>query len=211
MARVSAQTILKTSDNIAANFVTNTMYFDFDEFQAVDKVDLATQQVGPQIAVMYNAMNAVLAGLQQTGHRTKFVDIDGPAPQYPFYEHMWDFTAPLDQNQLPPECAIVSSFEAAQVGGINQASRRGRIFLGPIPQSRVENDGRVTDAARTNIATAMKAFNDDQDTAGFSGWTWQVYSRTLNSMARVEMGHVDNNFDTQRRRSVESTARSIWT
>lgn len=211
MARISAQVILKTSDNIAANFVTNTYYFDLDEDSSVgnDRAFL-TGEVNNALTALYEDMLAMFGGLQTTGHRIKYVDIDEPKPQYPYEERMFDFSAATDQNQLPSECCIVSSFEAEQTAGVNQASRRGRVFIGPIATSRKETDGRVNDGGRANIAAAFDTFSSKQDTAGPSGWKWVVYSRKLDSMSQVVQGHVDNAFDTQRRREVNSTARTVW-
>lgn len=213
MANISATVILKTTDNIAANFCTNTYYFDVDEDTGAPGGDLESQTNTIALALkgLYESFSTRLSGLQATGHRIKFVDIDGPKPQYPYQENMFDIDTTLAPNQLPSECCIVSSFEAEQVAGVNQASRRGRVYIGPLADSAVDNAGRVTDAARSAIASGFNAFWDDQDGAGFSGWKWMVYSPTLDALAQVKMGHVDNAIDIQRRRGVAATFRSVWT
>lgn len=212
MARVSAQVILRTTDNIAANFATNTFHFDIDEDPGLDndKERICDEEITPAIAALYDSFRAsTLGGLQIGGHRIKYVDIDDPAPQYPFVESVWDFPSGVAQVLLPSEVCIASSFEGVRVAGVNQASKRGRLFLGPLNVNANDN-GRVDAAARTAIANGFKAFKDSTDDAGFSGWIWTVYSRKLDIMTPVVMGHVDNAFDTQRRRGVSSTARTVW-
>nr|CRY97688.1 hypothetical protein [uncultured prokaryote] len=213
ITQVSAQVILRTIDNIPANFVTNTYFFKLDHDGvegAPNDLNDITDEAATALEVLYKAIRGTLGGLMETGHRIKWVDIDGPRPQYPYRETVWDFDAALGASQLPNEVCVVSSFEGERVAGTNQASRRGRVFIGPMRDNTLDSDGRVTDAARTTIATSFKAFSDDQDTAGITGWQWVVYSRKLDAITQVVMGHVDNAFDTQRRRGLGSTFRSTW-
>lgn len=212
--RISAQVILRTSDNIAANYCTNTFHFliDFatvDPTPGADDRDGITDQVADALVTLYNGLAPRMAGLQVTGHRIKFVNIDDPAPQFPYRERVFSITGTIGGSQLPSEVAIVSSFEATQVSGVNQATRRGRVYIGPISTSS-NDDGRVGDSTRTAISDAFEGFANDQDQAGFTGWQWMIYSRTRDEMSRVVMGHIDNAFDTQRRRGVQSTIRSVW-
>lgn len=211
MARISASVTLKTSDNVAANFVNNTFFFDLDEDSSVgfDRAFL-TNEVNTALVALYQDLEGALGGLQEVGHRIKYVDIDEPKPQYPYEETLFDLTGPNNQSQLPSEVCVVSSFEALQTAGVNQASRRGRVFLGPMQSASAETDGRVKDFYRTLIAQAFLTFANKQDDAGFNGWRWCVYSRKLDSLSPIVMGHVDNAYDTQRRRGVSSTGRSIW-
>lgn len=211
MARISAQVILRTADNIPENYCTNTFYFNLDEDSSVG-IDRAflTNEINTALLALYDDVRGLLGGLMQTGHRIKYVDIDEPRPQFPYQEEVWDFVTGIASDVLPHEVCVVSSFEADQVSGVNQASRRGRVFMGPMNAASKATDGRLDDAFRTAMAQAFNDFSDKQDTAGVSGWTWVVYSRKLDTMAQVKMGHVDNAFDTQRKRGVASTVRSVW-
>lgn len=217
MPRISAQVILRTSDNIPANYATNTYFFDVETDLVAPEGSLEDQSVlsiAPALVDLYNELNDqadLFGGLATSGHRIKFVEIDGPKPQYPYAEVVWAFTTAPSASVLPSECCVVSSFEAVQSAGINQATRRGRVFLGPLNLGALNAlTGRLVDADRVAIATAFQTFAQKQDEAGFSGWQWMVYSRKNDAMSRVVMGHVDNAFDTQRRRGVESTLRSVW-
>lgn len=214
--RISAQVILRTQDNIPANYVTNTYHFLID-FATVDPTPGAddregiTDQVNAALVALYGDMVQVFGGLAETGHRIKYVNIDDPQPQYPYQEELFDLPSTTALQYLPSEVCIVSSFEADQSAGVNQASRRGRVFLGPLASNAAPNGGRLTPVFQNAIADSFNAFSAKQDTAGFTGWQWMVYSRSLNEMARVTNGHVDNAFDTQRRRGQASTLRVTWT
>lgn len=214
MARISAQVILRPTSGIAKDFVTNVYHFDINEPSIpgdTNLKDFVENRVGGALVELYEDLKPDLGLLSQTGHRIKFVDIDGPRPQYPFLEVMFDFDTAVQQTSLPAECCIVSSFEASQVAGIRQSSRRGRVFIGPLNTGALTpSSGRVADTTRGRIATAFADFKAKDDDVGLSGWVWTIYSPTLGVMSKVNSGHVDNAFDTQRRRGVSSSFRSVW-
>nr|CRY97736.1 hypothetical protein [uncultured prokaryote] len=212
MARISAQVILRTKDNIPANYCSNTFFFDIDELSITGQDRQAqTDHIEDAIVQLYAELAPTLAGLSGTGHRIKFVDIDDPRPQYPYHEALFSIGLTPNVKSLPQEVCIASSFEADQDAGTNQATRRGRVFLGPINEEALNgSDGRITDEFQGYVEAAFDNFADAQDTAGDSGWRWCVYSRTLDHMAQVTSGHVDNAFDIQRRRGVSSTLRKTW-
>lgn len=213
---IRVQTVLKPTSNISKDFVTNTMHFRIDHdgegAVAPDRsVNDMINEVLDALETFYNNMGgAIFGGLSQTGHNFKVYRLDEPEPRFPRLERTWDFTFIPATAMLPAECAIVASFESFEAPGFKQASRRNRIYLGTLAAATSSNAGRIEDSVRTDIADAMVALFDDQDGAGFTGWTWIVYSPTLDTWAPVKAGHVDNAFDTQRRRGVSSTFRSTW-
>lgn len=93
-----------------------------------------------------------------------------------------------------------------------QARRRGRIYLGPFGQTVLGTTAVTSDrplaAAVTAIANAATALATA--TAG-AVVPWVIYSPTNGSGAVVTDGWVDNAFDTQRRRGVAATSRTLWT
>nr|CRY97728.1 hypothetical protein [uncultured prokaryote] len=213
MPRVTAQVILRTADLIPANYVTNTYHFSITTDDPINSLDDITDEVATALTDLYDDIRSRLGGMAQTGHRIKFTDIDEPRPSFPYKEVVFDFTGATASGALPSEVAICSSFEGDPIAGTNQASRRGRVYLGKIAQSALasDNTGTVTGAALLVIQQAFEQFAGKQDQAGFSGWIWTVYSPTLDLMAPVTSGHVDNAFDTQRRRGIEATSRLVWT
>lgn len=216
-ATIRVQTVLKPVSNIAKDFVTNTMHFRV-AFSIIDppvppdksKVDQCNEVMNA-LEAFYEDIRSRLGGLSIDGHVFKCYDLGESEPRIPVVERSWAFTSAPPASMLPAECSVVASFEAERQSGLNQASRRNRIYIGPLASSVSEGDGRVSDGARIAINNAMNDLYVASDSAGLSQWQWVTYSPKLGTWANVHNGHVDNAFDTQRRRGVESTVRSTWT
>lgn len=203
MPRTQAQVILRTTDAVPENFLTNTYAIDFDSNPTSD------QLLMDAITVLYSTLSASIfsAHIAQNGHMVKLVDIDGPAPQYPYLEETFDLTTAPAGATLPTEVAIVGSFQGARTAGQYQARRRGRVYFGGIRE--IENNaGRPSVAAVTGIATALSAFGLDVN--AIADTTWCVWSRVDDAFVPITDGWVDNAFDTQRRRGVATTSRTTW-
>lgn len=213
MARISAQVILRPTSGIAKDFVTNVYHFDINEPSIpgdTNLKDFVENRVGGARRVVRGPEARSRAALadwpshQVRGHRRATTPVPVPRGHVRLrHRCAADF--------LPAECCIVSSFEASQVAGIRQSSRRGRVFIGPLNTGALTpSSGRVADTTRGRIATAFADFKAKDDDVGLSGWVWTIYSPTLGVMSKVNSGHVDNAFDTQRRRGVSSSFRSVW-
>ncbi len=204
MTLIKAQVVLKTVDQIPENFVTNTLYMD-----TLEEAIVTTDAWAVQLAAFYNAVRVYMSDLlAQNGHEVKFYFVDQPTPNFPFNTVTWNFSAPLTGNPLPTECAIVCSYQAVKVNGTNQASRRGRIYLGPL-NDQTNVDGRVQPGIQQAIRNAFRdLILDTYAIEGIS--TPVVYSPTLGTGANVFDGWVDNAFDTQRRRGISATVREVW-
>lgn len=133
-------------------------------------------------------------------------------PRTPVYYEEYQLNASGPGDNLPLEVAACASFEGLPVSGVNQARRRGRVFIGPLKASAAILPG--TAAPRLN-----PDFADDLCAAmkGLQAWTtteggvWLVESRVdPTQVTPVVRGWVDNDFDTQRRRSPRASARTTW-
>lgn len=204
MTLIRAQVVLKTTDQIPENFVTNTLYGD-----TLNEAVATTDAWAANIKTFYDAVRPYMSDLlAQNGHEIKFYFVDQPTPNFPFNTVSWNFASALAGNPLPNECAIVCSYQAVKVNGTNQASRRGRIYLGPL-NDQVNVDGRVQPGIQQAIRNAFRDYIlDAYATLGSEGP--QVYSPTLGTSAPVFDGWVDNAFDTQRRRGIAATVREVW-
>lgn len=131
-----------------------------------------------------------------------------PEPRYPVYESTMSITDLGTSAALPPEVALVLSFESNPVSGEPQARRRNRKFIGGFGTAALENNGRpaqvTIDIMRNAAAALLRA------SALAVSWDWKVYSPTNDEFTDVDGGWVDNSFDTQRRRGHASTARGSW-
>jgi hypothetical protein len=116
----------------------------------------------------------------------------------------WTLTTATDSARLPHEVAVVASFYATR----NIPRRRGRVYIGPLNLSALNQiTGRPQDAMRVSIIEAM-----DSLSFAAGGNEWVTYSTVLvgGAFHEVTNGWCDNAFDTQRRRGVAGTSRTVF-
>lgn len=194
---------LRTTDNIPANFVQNQFGVDTgeDSFLADD--------VTAALKTFYDAINGPLLSdvFAQNGHLIKFYSMPGLTPNYPFAERTWNFASAPAGSTLPSEVALVLSFQGSRAAGFPQARRRGRIYIGPL-FTTVNSTGRPRQADIDALCLAASDLEDD--IRAIPGHVWSIWSTVDQDMVEVQNGWVDNAFDTQRRRGIEVTARTVW-
>nr|CRY96681.1 hypothetical protein [uncultured prokaryote] len=207
---VRAQITLRTSDLIPANYSTNTLHLLVQ--------DSVTQEDDPEgigfiiedITQLYLDLEGVLGSLSRDGHEIALYDERNPLDSPPIRIETFDFVSFFPPDRLPSEVSIVSSFRAQRQPGVSPRSTRNRVYIGPLRSAALdETTGRVADASRQLIAQAffdfLQAVADRLDV-----YNWVIRSPTLGLSWPIFEGFVDNAFDTQRRRGVESSARSTW-
>lgn len=204
MAAVKAQVVLKTVDNVSENFVSNTFCFD-----GPDPISEVTG-IMSALTAFYNSVGTNLLGVGITAgpHEVKFYDMPGVKPNYPVFTGALTLSGAPGGAILPPECALVLSFQGQKAPGFPQRRRRGRIYIGPIKAS-LNTDGRPTSSAVSSLA----AYGANLRTAinALPGSTqWSVWSTVDQQAVAVNDGWVDNEWDTQRRRGLRRTSRSVF-
>ena len=198
-----AQTILRTTDNNPENYATNTLYFE------TDNPTTSIPDIQVDIEAFYNSILGFYPStISTTGHMTKWYLVGGPPPNYPIAELSWDFANPTSGNPLPSEVALCLSFQGERVAGEPQARKRGRIYIGPLDEQVLANDGRPGAAFTSALAGAggILLVRSEEQTA----WKWVVWSGTAQTATIIADGWVDNSFDTQRRRGVQWTQRELF-
>src|SRR5215204_994633 len=116
----------------------------------------------------------------------------------------WALGTTADSARLPHEVAVVGSFYSTR----NIPRRRGRVYIGPLNLSALnQTTGRPTDAFRVAIIESMDRLSDAEGPT-----QWVTYSTVLvgGAFHDVTHGWCDNAMDTQRRRGVAGTSRSIF-
>ena len=204
MTDMYAQGILKTSDGIPENYVTNTLSFDFTNSGA--NIDAATLNIKD----FYDDINVAVfpSTMSQTGHIIKWYLHGGPRPNYPQKETGFSLATAPSSDPMPSEVALVASFQGIRIPGQDQRRKQGRIYLGQVKESANTSGGRVSGSVAATVAQAMEDFKSavDTDTDG----TWTVYSAANATSVEVDNGWVDDTWDTQRRRGLQVTARTLW-
>jgi len=195
---------MHTVDNIAENFLTNTWCFGGTS----PANDAAT--IENHLATFYTAWWGH-AGLGMAGgsvHEVKWYDLPGLKPNYPWRTSTLNFGTAPSTDPMPAEVALVLSFQGAKASGFPQRRRRGRIYLGTVAATKTAA-GRPAAAMVTAMAAAAGTFK--ANVAAISGDTvWAVWSGADNAHVEITNGWIDNSWDTQRRRGLDTTARTTF-
>lgn len=202
MSIIRAQVELTKDSGLTEDSAVNVWHFT----GTVGATDGA--KIAQNLEDFYVAIDANLSSeLTGNGIVKCYEVVAGPSGP-PFYQETITFI-PGSSNPLPSEVAVCLSYQAAQVVGLDQRNRRGRIFLGPLNVAVATTTApcRPVASELTTIATAADALMTD---CAADNVPWVVYSPTLGSSAPVTNGWVDNAFDTQRRRGVAATSRTLW-
>lgn len=213
---IRAQVTIPLDTGIPADAITNTWHFDGDDGNTDASYESATMTALRQF---YGDIDGVVFPESISSPATvKLYNLRDPLPRVPFYEDTITLT-PSVNRAMPHEVAICLSFQAAAVSGVSQRRRRGRIYLGPVALSVLNTDPgapKVPALTRDAIAAAANTLRDGVAMATGS-LRWATFSPTDvatvgidNAMNDVDNGWVDDAFDTQRRRGVKATARSLF-
>lgn len=154
--------------------------------------------------VSRNSQSARFKAYRQSG---------GGASGPPEYESGWTLggLGSGSPTAMPLECAIVMSFQGDPITGGVQARRRGRVYLGPWTSTALgstSNDATISQSMIDRVAASGARLLNWSDSS--SNWTWCVWSRTTGLFVPVTNGWINNEWDTQRRREKEATARTLW-
>lgn len=153
-------------------------------------------------------------------------------PRVPLFDTMPTLTVgSANPNDLPPEIAIVVSYQAAPESGLNQRRRRGRFYWGPLSFNISGTPDIPTVPTAIVDSLAAAAWNKlviptptDASLAVFSGYTATdtpvgetppsgadyIPELVPGSFSRVSQLWVDNAWDTQRRRGLKATYRKSY-
>lgn len=202
---------LNSVSNVAEDASINTWH--------VAGADLATNvvDIGDALTTFYNTFGGRLAStVNRTGspHTITVYDLNDVEPRVPLIIGTFSIdTAAGDSQNLPSEVAMCLSLSGETIGGVNMARRRGRVYLGPWNES-MSGNGDDEPARPASIYTdviAEAATDLLDEVAGLTGGPLiSVYSRADSTLRPVEHGWIDNAWDTQRRRGVDSTARTVF-
>jgi hypothetical protein len=200
MPLLDVQVSLRPVNNLPEDWITNVWHFDDGPGTSTEWIAIA-DQLEDFYLVLRDFLPSVIAG---TGHWIRMYRVSDPKPRAPIAEFPLTIPAPSG-SPLPLEIAAVLSYEAAQISGIPQARRRGRVYLGPFNGGVIGTDGRFTTGfLNTMVAAALALLEDSQASVT---WKWSTHSRVLGTGAEVNNGWMDNEPDTQRRRGRDATAR----
>lgn len=199
MATFRAQVCLMPDTGLAADAATNTWYFGADTQLGETNMKAALNQ-------FYVSVSPLLSSLiDDTTSEVKWYDMADPEPRDPVD------TTPLtgltlSSGSIPTEVALVLSFQAEKVSGLNQKRRRGRIFLGPLGDFAGDRPATPLVQLVRDAGSAL-LLESSNGGVGTTEFTWLQHSPTDGLYNEIDSGWVDNEFDTQRRRGRIATER----
>lgn len=212
MGFLRAQVTLAADTSVPSDGAQNVWHFNtsgtIDPGLCADVNDL--------LEAFYNGLGDFWASSLTGGAVVKYYDLEDAEPRVPI--DTLPFTFAVETDSLPSEAAVCLSMHGVLGSGVNSARRKGRIFLGPCAKAVCaieDNAARVAGTFTSNIGTAASALMGD---GGSTGLILSVFSPTTlagggslaSSFSSVIGGHIDNAFDTQRRRGPEASARVTY-
>lgn len=214
---VRAIVTLPRLNNINADSITNTWHFDCDDGNT--EANCAQVIVDDLLTPFYQAVDAYLSDIISSTATVDLYDMRQDTPRVPFASDTITLTLGAS-TALPAEVALCLSYHAAISSGDNARRRRGRIYLGPLRTTTVEeagSDGRPPAAMLTAIAAAATTmvagaplFSGSAKWSLFSPSTLEDGSTLDDAFFDVTGGWIDNAFDIQRRRGSEATSRTTF-
>lgn len=194
-------TLVPTS-GVAADATENTYAFSGSNASADPGV------IATLLDSLYDSLVGIYPSIVATsGHTISVINLDDPQPRYPVLIQAYSFPSAPTGNTAARELAICSSFQANRQSGIPQSRRRGRVYLGPIDATVIDNNGLIASGSITTVVNAFSAFDTAADA---STVVWSVYSRVEGDLYAITNGWVDNAPDIQRRRGTAATSRTTW-
>lgn len=202
MPDIDAQVIIQGVSNLPRDRFINTLHFSE---AAPVSWDTFADGLGPDLVGVWAGFSAsgpefhiYPSQVCNRAFEVRLYNPDDAPPRTPKI-----FTGTLAtvaaSTALPTEVALCLSYRTDK----NAPSKRGRIYLGPFSIVSLATNNRPT----TATMNAILDLADDLSDLGAETVDWQLYSPKLDTRRRIEFAWVDNEFDTQRRRGIRSTAR----
>jgi hypothetical protein len=226
MARYIAQVALQPKDALPKDVMENVWHFRTGAGAGVatapgDGPDIVTKLTNfyTVAAGSAPALDAYLSSSLSEAVIVKVYDEDAVLKPRPiFYSGTFTLSAAGTAQALPEEVALCVSYYA----GENQKRLRGRVYLGPFGS----NANSTGDPAQTpsgsrpaiNLIHSIAQAGEALLAASATGASWCLRSgigagtkaAPLVTYNVVTNGWVDNEWDAQRRRRIEATARTIF-
>lgn len=216
MPFVRTQCAFPRDTGLAEDTQTNTWYWDADPSSFTTAADAASA-VATLLAGFYNSIDDLMhSDIFNSPAIFKHYDMADPEPRIPVREDLIPMVYNGTGGSEPMEISMVVSFQAERESGVNQARRRGRVYLPTFREATILTaNGRAafSTAAVGQVANAASGLI----TEGVPGLNWAVYSPTIFAETQdldlafndVVSGWVDREPDVQRRRGGGSFGRVV--
>ena len=136
-------------------------------------------------------------------------NLDDPEPRIPTsFPFTIDPEPKSTDRNYPEEVAVCLSFRGAPP---ITARRRGRVYIGPLSTRAAETGLTTPSRPSPSFRNVLAESAVRLLASGGTGPAWVIRSLTPTpNTVLVQGGWVDNAWDTQRRRGLDATTRTIW-
>lgn len=199
--------------NLPRDVITNTFHFNqLTTLTLEESGDLLLPVLKTFYQSVYNSSFCANYALINNAH-INFYNLAQPIPRVPYTLQVGATGLSVTASSVPTETSAVISFQGLPLAGTPQSRRRGRIYIGALGAATITGStvstypvlaagflSNMVGAADALPAAALAASHD-----------WVVWSSVDQLPVKINNGWVDNSPDTQRRRSVDSSQRNVWT
>lgn len=159
---------------------------------------------------VYGVVNSAANYVSWGSAVVRVFDLSEPGPRIPATRPLVIAPNTAALATMPTEVAVVMSYRSALISGVVPQRLYNRIYLGGLTSGTLTGGGpaafaTVSTAFRTAIANAAIAL----EAANTSDVAWIQYSPTDATPRTIAAGFINNEFDTQRRRGVVESARTL--
>ncbi len=206
-----AQVRLQRTSQLPEDVVVNSFHFDADGTALATEIATGMTRLtefyrtAPTITGGL-AVNSILSNeIAAMSHEVRWYNMEDLKPRSP----VGTGTVLVDPvgASLPAEVALVMSLKALAISGVSAATRRGRLYLGPLRSSLMGTTVEAGDVRPTPITCQSLASSG----ARLAGYTttprYRIFSPTTATLMPIVFVDVDNSYDTQRRRGADPTIR----
>lgn len=209
MPILRAQAYIPFFTGIPRDVLTNTIHFEWD---GTGTLALAADEIATRMDEFYEEVYLPTAHAASymvwEGAYIEVTNLAAPTPRIPEVR-LIPIGVSESNSGIPTEVAVVMTYAAAETGGVIRQRLYNRIYLGGLGNAAIA-DGTastfptVAVGFRDAVALAAEQLQDHNDGA----IDWIQYSPTSETARPIVRGWIDNSPDTQRRRSVDETART---
>lgn len=213
---IRVQAAFANQSGLPADIITNTWHFTSVSVDPLTDASFALND----LEAFYNVIDGIYSTAVTGAITLKAYNLSDPEPRVPMLETDISITTATGAI-LPNECAICLSYHGVLTSGTPAARRRGRIYLGPLDATVLDegpNDGRVQASTCSLIAGAAAGLIAAGDPGNRQ---WAIFSPTIAgsppwttsdlifATLPVTNGYIDNAFDTVRSRGTAPSTRTL--
>ena len=207
------QAVIPFGSGLPEDVITNTLYFQ--DLSVNQDVQVFADLVHPHVSTFFGSiydgsMPSYIA--PSATWEARYYTVGPPPPNYPVVKPLITTVGPAQftPTVVPTEVACVLSFHGDQIAGVAAASRRGRIYFGGLHDSAIVAS-TLSPAYQPPMLSAAWINNVRLAAIDLANAPirWVVWSPTTQQTSQVTGGWIDNSPDTQRRRGIEATVRTV--